>query len=1013
MRLLASFRGRDLPPFEGDRVVHLLGLPADARVLAARATMLPDWPADRAFREEVDLTAPDADRFGMTVEESGGGVVADFHARRPLRTLTVVRTPPSAATANLYIDLGGTWGAIHDDGSLAAPGDPPDVTLGTSGLIALPDVVTTRVRVVVPGATGVSLASVGWRAFPANVSLRLGTQGPFLVRLGDLTAPAEAPDFAASLSAFLLDAAVEHGHAVVPVTLHSDGLARLGLELDVEYARERSLLPADVADVTLSFDYDRAPAEAGGAPLAVTVGAGEVVSAAASRGRVAGRFDPTRIALGPEREPVPLKGPQRVGEGVSQAQPVRVERPLAVTALDLLVEPLAEQVELAATIVDDADGRPWGAALLPDPVRFTLRKEPAGGYRWKSAPAAGELQLAPRDDGSPRTYWLVVSAEAGVANWAASAGLAGAELYRTVDGGLSWQEAELLRDPGPLSGLFRLRHLPPQFEMPVELRVGDGEQATLRSLDRFAVSGRVDFPLGEDLAAAVNQYAATAGPTACPAAEHLANGDFSRWLPVDPATEAEVPEDWAVVGRTQRSVLIRFVSEAPVRQALLLLPLEDRTGSLSQVTAATGGCGYRFQFLGVADRPGVLAQVIWREAGCGAARIDAVEVFQLPDLEDRRPSRDELLAFEARLLHRLEVEAPAGATQAEVRFLVPPGTQALFAAVSLVATEELVANPDLAQLGEDGAVVGWAVPPGLVVPGLGASVLDNQGPEEATVTQTVAVPEGSRFALQLVGRAVRPEAAPPRVELAWTAPAGTPVGEPVVHEVGVMTTDVHLVEGEPPAGATAAEVALVLPPGASLEVTSVSLRLPRSVQVPVSFDGESPGELVVSGAAVGLEEVEAVPPPVPAAGLCPPTPPGVTPGPQPPSSPCPSCGRQSTPRRTTPAVTAAGRPAMAARCEHCGARLVRLGGPRRRDAVPLPRGRDRTAEFQRRSRLPVIVADGIGPIRSARLHAAGITELGHLAAAPVGLVARAATLSLEGALDIRAAARRLLLYDRV
>lgn len=1006
MPLHASFRGHDLPPFEGDRVVELLGLPSDARVVTARATVFPDWPQGDEFREKVVLTAPDADRFGMTVEEAGDTIVADFHARRLLRTMTVVPVPSALTEANVYLDLGGMWVAIRPNGSLAAPGDPPGIALPG---FALPDVATSRVRVVVPRATGATLQSVSWRTFPSNVSLRLGAQGPFFVRLGDLTVPAEIPDFAAALSAYLSGAAAENGHFVVPITLHSDGLARLGLVVDVDYVRERSLLPPDVRDIALPFSYERTPDVDGGPLLAVTVAASEAVSPAATQGRVVGRFDETRIALGPEHEPVPRKGPQRIGAGVTQAQPIRVALPLAFTALDLLVEPLAERTELTATILDDADGKPWGAALLPEPVRFSLRREVGGGYRWESAPLPGEFQLAARrDDGSPRTYWLVISAEVGSANWATAAAGAAPPLYRTVDDGLSWQEAQILRDPGPLSGIFRLRHVPPQFEMPVELQVGDGEHATVRSLDRFAASGRVDFSLGDELAEAVNEYTAAAGPAACPEAEHLANGDFSRWLRVDPASE--VPEDWTVVGQTARQVLPRFVMGAPVRQAALVISPEDRTGALSQVTACAGGCTYRFEFLGLAEEPGAQAQIIWRDVACGAVRIDALELHDYPteDLGGAL-SISMLQRLEVRLLHRLTVVAPATATQAEARFLVPPGNQIVVGAVSLAASTDLISNSDLAVVGDDG-IIGWDAPLDLAVSSVEGTVLHNLGGEVATAAQQVTVAGGSSYVLEFTGRALAPDAAAPRIELAWADSAGTAVGKAVVHDVDVLAMDRHLIEGVVPDGAAAARIALVLPPSARLEVHRVSLRTPHCLQVPVYFRAHSPGQLIVSGAAVGLEEVEPAAPPIPASGLCSPTPPGGKPGHEPASYYCPACGAQSSLRKATPAVTSAGRPAALAKCEHCKAEVVTLGGRLEPDAISLRQRRNTSVDFHRTANQPVVVVDGIGPARSAQLAALGITRIGHLAAAPIEWLVRAKSLSLTGAREIRNEARGLLFH---
>lgn len=971
MPLLTSFRGRHLPPFEGDRVVELLGLPADARVRAARATVFPDWPEGGAFSEDVQLTS-EGDRFGMTVDVGGDTIVVDFHARRLVRDLSVFAEPATVTDATVYLDLAGMWAALDPDGSLAVPGAPPPFSL--TGPLELHDVATSRVRVMMAGATTATLQAVSWRTFPGNVTLRLGAQGPFFVKLGDLTSPQEIPDFAAALSAHLLGAAVEHGHFVVPITLHSDALARLGLVVEIDYTRERSLLPPDVADVALPFSYERTADVQDAAPLAVAVPAGQAVVAGGARGRVAGRFDETRIVLGPEQEPVARKGPQRVGDGVTQAQPIRLERPLAFSALDLLVQQRAEGTELTATLMDDADGKPWGPALLPEPIRFSLRRQLGEGFRWESAPLAEAFQLeARRDDGRPRTYWLVLDADVGSANWAAAAGTTGAELYRSIDKGMSWQEAEILRDPGPLTGLFRLRQVPAVFEMPIELLVGEGALATTRSLERFAASGRVDFALGQELTEAVNTYAAAAGPVPCPRLEHLANGDFAHWLQVDVATETETPEDWTVVGRASRTLLPRFGDAARLREAALVQPPEDRPGALSQVTTCAGGCPYRFEFVGHAELPGAQAQIIWRDAGCGAVRIDALEIRELPDPRSATPEEARRQPLDARLLHRLTVGAPAAATQAEVRFLVPPGNELTLTSVSLIATPELVVNADLAEIGGDG-IVGWDTPAGLALAlGAGAVVLSNDEPEAATVSQAVAVDGGAAFSLSFTGRALKQGAAAASFKLTWSAATGAAVGEPLVHELSLFALDHHLLEGTTPEGAAVGRLALVLPPGSSLEVTAVSLRVPQAVRVPVSFRAQGPGELTVSGAAVELEDVAPVAVPLPPAGLCPPTPPGARPGPEHVAScPCPACEHHSVPPRRLPS---------------------------------------RSADLQRRSTEPVLVVDGIGPARSAQLAALGLTQLGHLATAPIALLAQAPSLSPKGARELRSEAIRLLLHE--
>jgi predicted flap endonuclease-1-like 5' DNA nuclease len=355
------------------------------------------------------------------------------------------------------------------------------------------------------------------------------------------------------------------------------------------------------------------------------------------------------------------------------------------------------------------------------------------------------------------------------------------------------------------------------------------------------------------------------------------------------------------------------------------------------------------------------------------------------------------------------VVAPATATQVEARFLVPPGNQIVVDAVSLAASTDLISNSDLAVVGDDG-IIGWDAPPDLAVSSVEGTVLHNLDGEVATAAQQVTVAGGSSYILEFTGRALAPNAAAPHIELAWADSAGTTVGKAVIHDVDVLAMDRHLIEGVVPDSAAAARIALVLPPSARLEVHRVSLRTPHRLQVPVSFRAHSPGQLIVSGAAVGLEETEPATPPVPASGLCSPTPPGVKPGHEFTSCYCPACGAQSSLRKATPAVTSAGRPAALVKCEHCKAEVVALGGRLEPDAISLRQRRNTSVDFDLTANQPVVVVDGIGPARSAQLAALGITRLGHLAAAPIEWLARAKSLSLTNAREIRNEARRLLFH---
>lgn len=540
MKLQATFRGADRP-FEGDLMLELRGLPADARIQSARATIRPARGSDQVmpFQEVVPLSGG-TPPFGVTVDRAPGGAwaAADFHARRSVAAAGVSATDK----ARVQIDMGGLWVPIHNDGTIAAPPDPSRLDFDVqSNAIAVPGALTARLKILPAGTTTrVDLLSVTWRSVPSGVSLRIGDQGPFWVHTGDLVDEATTADFAVPLRAYLPSAAAENGHAVVPFTLHSDTLARLEIEIELDYLRQQSLLPAGTREVALPFSYEPLPRAAPGL-LAAALPAGAQAVGGATTLAVRGTFDAGRIVLGPT-EPVATAAVVRVTAGASYAQPFQLPadvvargEELPATAIDLLVEALAPDAALAVTVLADADGKPWGDPLLPEPVTVPLRATTPTAPSWTSAPLPAEFRFQPRDpSGRPRHYWLVVNALRGEANWAIRPGEPGAlGLYRSVDGGLSWQVAALPLMPGALAGLFRLRAVPPEFTVPIVLQVGAGDQTQRVPLDRLQPAGRVDATLDfPEIAAAFDRYLAAAAPPTCPSGELLTNGGFDAWLAI-------------------------------------------------------------------------------------------------------------------------------------------------------------------------------------------------------------------------------------------------------------------------------------------------------------------------------------------------------------------------------------------------------------------------------------------------------------------------------------------------
>jgi len=1014
MKLRAISR-RDAPAFEGDLALALRGLPADAQVLAARASVRPVQGPNqtRLFEEPVSLPNTVGD-YGVTKGRApdDSWVVADFHARR-----TVIRAGVSGATqVGVQVDIGGLWVPIHTDGSMAAPPDPNKLNFSvTNNAITLPNVVTPRLKLTrVDAAESVNLTSVTWLSFPTNVSLRIGEQGPFWFQIGELRAEVTTPGFTEPLRAYLRGAQVENGHTIVPFTLHSDAIARLEVALEIEYLRQQALLPSGVKEVVLPFTFEPLP-QADPSLLKVALPPAARAVPGTTTARAAGTFEPSRIVLGPTT-PVSPQAVVSVSPASSQAQPIRVPTDLAATAVDLLLEPLTPTAALSVTLLADADGKPWGESLLPRPVTIRLDQEVGAGLGWVSAPLPVEFQFKARGpDGRPRRYWLVVNSAEGEVNWAVRPQTEDAVgLHRSQDNGLSWQATEVPRTPGPVAGLFRLRHTPAQFQVPIELQVGKDDpakqvKAQRVPLDRFQPLGRVDFALGfPEVAEAFDQYLTEAAPTPCPEGEHLANGDFERWVAVNPQKEIFLPEDWELTsGQVQR-----LYTNKPEISGTRTQP-----GALSQVVPVAGGCPYQFEFLAVANAEGAVADVIWLGEDCGAVRVDQVSLFI-------DPTR----------LHRARLRAPTEAAQAEVRFIVPAGNAAIIDRVSLAATAEMVANGDLREV-QEGRRANWTVTPGEAVPGQVLKIhpvktgvrIENAIDRAAALVQQIAVSAGQPYTLDFQGRVVKqPEEAITQVELRWLKADGSPAAADTVQPIAPTGFDRYFVEGAVPAEAAQVEVRLVVPAGATLEVSRISLRLVEPTTVPITFLAQAPGELAISEARVTYELVEPPPPAIPSTGLCTPTPPSQKPGVRPRDRCfCPCCATERSLRDIEPAVTPAGRPAVVGICRACGTRLVRQGGRlvteapvissarpviRRVPVTPPPR----TPAIRPPAPAPAIQPSltdikGISEGRARRLAEIGIDSIERLAAAAPEDVARALRgVSVEMATGFIEEARQLL-----
>ncbi|GAA1733685.1 hypothetical protein GCM10009809_31320 [Isoptericola hypogeus] len=466
-----------------------------------------------------------------------------------------------------------------------------------------------------------------------------------------------------------------------------------------------------------------------------------------------------------------------------------------------------------------------------------------------------------------------------------------------------------------------------------------------------------------------------------------------------------VPEDWEVTAggarptRLDTGGVVAVLGDLAVGRGRRDVGRARGPAAIAQVLPAVGGLRYRFAFDGLTDTEGATAQVRWRGQGCEPERVDRVPIAVFdPDV------RDEVAVLPH---HEATLVAPAGAVQAEVAFSTPDGVAAVGAA-SLASTAQAALGP-------------WEAPDpaaGVVAHG-SVTRLSNTGAVPSRVSRVLAVTPGDVLSLEVDARVDGESGAV--VEVAFAGePAGSgalpvPVGEAFRLPLDPFDFDDRLATATVPDGAVEAVLTVVLPPSTSVDVRALSLRVAAPVEVGIAFASQAPGELRLTDVTVRFERASERPAPLPAGGLCPPTPVGSGDGS---GAYCSACGC-SEPARATTAATGAGRAVAVSACPSCGARRLRHGGAVAQAARPvaLPRlhvtavpGRDATAAVRTVVRVDVrpIDLDGIGPVRARELAARGLADLVALARADVADVASLPGVSVAMAAGFVAEAARLV-----
>lgn len=380
MKLKDRYAG-STSPFEGDRTLWLRSLPADARVIKASLTLMPVAATGASkFTEVINFTGSEGE-LGATSATGANFIEVDFHARRTLAAVV-----GSGGTATLQVDMGGAFIGVANDGTFMTP-DKTDWSLNLSSTSsALPGLGVNRFRLTSPSTSGsLGVSKVTIRSVPLNISAHLGQMPPFWTRLGELASADTSPDFAVVLNTYLAEATLENGFYAVPFVIHSDTLARLDVDLAIEYVIEQAVLPSHLAEVTLPYGYSTLPGMEDAITTLVLPRQAIPVSGQ-SRAQIRGEFQPTRIALGPIGEE-PASHAMRVAPDCSLAQPLKSEAEIAVTGFDLpLANTLPGLAGLNVAIQADADGKPFGEVLTSADVH--VEKPLPGQSTWGTATLA-------------------------------------------------------------------------------------------------------------------------------------------------------------------------------------------------------------------------------------------------------------------------------------------------------------------------------------------------------------------------------------------------------------------------------------------------------------------------------------------------------------------------------------------------------------------------------------------------------------------------------------------------
>lgn len=1007
--------------FTGNRLAELRRIPVGAVISRATAVITPlqangsaGMSLDTVSFSAGETTGPNGETKVRNNVANGFEEIS-FHRRVTLSRISLTDT----SNASLQVDIGGgTFVEVNSRGAFKAPGDA-DFSLG-DGFTTLPSLEIAKLRVSQVATPMATITSITVANIPRNVSLAIGEGTPFLLNPGELVRPLTSIDFTDLLQASLADAEQESGFYRVPFNLATDGLARLALDITVEFTEQQSVIPRQLGSVKMPYQYN-AVSEGEGTRLTLAIPEGARVVAAQTGAKIQGRFASSRIVEGSLDEANPSAPVVTISADNTQAQGFSIlnteaGEEIAVDSVDLLLTAKSPVARVKLDVRADLDGRPDSHSLLAAQPEIQISTDQAATPTWINLPLSQPIKLARGSGVNMLRYWLQVQSLDGECLWSLADGSGDNRslLQYSRDGGLSWRTSVITAMETPAKAEFRLRQNTDTFRVPVEVKVGTGDASQRLGMRQFEPLGRIDFNLdGTELSNTINGYLQASQPVQPPAGEQLVNPEFDLELALPVFTLV----GWEQIGPALGP------GTSPLDSITIGDGDESDPSGISQTVPVAAGTRYELTVIAFITSADAKAELIWRGDNCTPTKTEELTIKRTKTSEGQRFNN----------VFRLRTTAPEGATQVEVRLVVPGQRVCIVDRVSLMASPQVLGNGDLLQESSDG-IPGWTPSPEDAWDnGQLSSYTGNDGRlifndsdflQPASLSQTVEVSAKQQYTLDFAGinSAQNGETGIPAVLLQFLATADSEPQTVAQFDVTSGAADQHTFAGTIPEGVTQARVLLVFPRHSRLTIRNLGFSLKNLQEVPIAFLSEAPGDLTVSDMRVGFA-YEPVPPlPTPETGLC-----EATPANQAADDDCcqhscccycPTCGHQAELKEPKRIDIAEYRTALVGVCADCGLPLYKNSSTMIQNTVtasrlvpirPIDRSLTRISE----SAVPLTEVAYIGAVRAKRLTDNGISSINRLAAAESPALVELLDINEDLAESFIVQAKKLLLEEQL